>query len=78
MKRTEVSGMYQNRTEWKRSQPKADENKERSYLSVKGAFTQHLYYPTITKHSNLHWIDRLQFHWLTASIRYRIFGNALT
>ena len=27
-----------------------------------------LYYATITKHSNLHWIDRLQFPWLTSSI----------
>ena len=27
-----------------------------------------LYYSTITKHSNLNLIDRLQFPWLTASI----------
>ena len=27
-----------------------------------------LYYSTITKHSNLHWINRLQFPWLTAFI----------
>ena len=28
-----------------------------------------LYYATIRKHSNLHWIDRLQFPWLTVSIQ---------
>ena len=39
----EVSGMYQNRTEWNGIEEKSDEgwrNKERIYLSVKGAFTQ--------------------------------------
>ena len=46
MKRTEVSGMCQNRTEWngiERNVKKSAEgwwNKERNCLSVKGAFTQ--------------------------------------
>ena len=45
MKRTEVSGMYQNRMEWNGMEEKLAEgwwNKERIYLSVKGAFTQHM------------------------------------
>ena len=36
MKRTEVSGMYQNRTEWKRSQQKADEIKKEFTYRKKG------------------------------------------